>query len=143
MAKNKYFSILFLLAVPWLLAGCFNLQQLDKAVVEKNNQLAKSARENFADDIEQAKAELKQKAKDKAYEVADRTFRFVAESLTNEAKRRIDAWLAEHNLNEYGDAKDTRYTGGTPLFKEGTNEYRDKYEYILQQHPELVEELGL
>ena len=42
---------------------------------------------------------------------------FVA-NLTSQGKQRIDQWLAERNLNQYGDQQDTAYTGGTPLFNE-------------------------
>jgi len=140
----KKFSFLIpLLILPFVLVGCFNLQTLDEMVVKQNEELAQSARDNFEDDLDVAKAELKQKAKDKAYEVAEKAFHFVAESLTNEAKDRIDDWLASHNFNEYGDPEDTMYAGGSPLFDEGTGEQKDKYEYILEQHPELVDELGL
>lgn len=50
---------------------------------------------------------------------------------------RVDAWLAEKHLNQYGDAPGTHYTGGTPLFNERTGERKDRYEYILSKHPEL------
>jgi len=46
----------------------------------------------------------------------------------------IDTWLIENNLNQYGDAKDTVYMGGTPLFDEKTGKTIDKYKYILQRH---------
>lgn len=52
-------------------------------------------------------------------------------------RRRIDEWLVENNFNEYGDARDTIYMGGTPLFNESTGERIDRYQYILQNHPEL------
>jgi hypothetical protein len=58
------------------------------------------------------------------------------ESLSSEEKRKIDLWIKENNLNEYGDPKETFYAGGTPLFNEMTGEKIDKYEYILKKHPE-------
>lgn len=51
-------------------------------------------------------------------------------------KRKIDAWIVENNLNEYGDPKDTVYSGGTPLFNEMTGETIDRYQYILERHPD-------
>ena len=52
-------------------------------------------------------------------------------------RQRIDAWLAEKHLNEFGDPPGTSYTGGTPLFNEHTGVRRERYEYILSKHPEL------
>lgn len=52
-------------------------------------------------------------------------------------RARIDRWIAEHDLNEYGDPEGTTYPGGTPLFDENTGESCERYEYILEKHPEL------
>lgn len=52
-------------------------------------------------------------------------------------KQRIDRWIKENKRNPYGDAHDTMYAGGTPLFDERTGKTRDKYDYILEKHPEL------
>ncbi len=60
-----------------------------------------------------------------------------------EDKRRIDAWLAEQGLNQFGDPKETVYAGGSPLFDEKTGETADRYVYIITRHPELMTELGL
>ena len=67
---------------------------------------------------------------------------FVA-SLTSQGKVKIDSWLAEQNLNEYGDNEGTAYTGGTPLFNELTGQSIDRYVYILQKFPDLIENLDL
>ena len=48
----------------------------------------------------------------------------------------IEAWILENNLNQYGDPKETVYTGGTPLFNEMTGESIDKYDYISRNHPD-------
>lgn len=50
-------------------------------------------------------------------------------------KARIEKWLVDNQLNEYGDPADTLYAGGTPLFDKATGKTMDKYEYILRQHP--------
>ncbi len=136
------FSLFVVLAV-FFLSGCLNWQRIDQMVIEKNQQMADEAKEAIGNKVEEAKQELKRKAKEESYQVAEEAFRFVAESLTNEAKRRIDQWLEQQNLNQYGDPKDTMYAGGTPLFDESTGEGKDRYEYILEKHPELVEELNL
>ena len=52
-------------------------------------------------------------------------------------KKRIDKWLEDNQLNEYGDSKETMYLGGTPLFDEKTGKNLNRYEYILKNHPEL------
>jgi hypothetical protein len=41
-------------------------------------------------------------------------------------------------LNEYGDARDLLYTGGTPLFNEATGTATPWLAYMKQRHPELV-----
>lgn len=53
-----------------------------------------------------------------------------------EEQKKIDQWIRENDLNEYGDPKTTVYAGGTPLYNEVTGEYTQRYEYILQQHPD-------
>ncbi len=52
-------------------------------------------------------------------------------------RKRIDKWLRENPVNEFGDRPDTVYMGGTPLFNEMTGRTVDKYDYILKRHPEL------
>jgi hypothetical protein len=52
-------------------------------------------------------------------------------------RARIDRWIKEKKRNPYGDPPDTMYAGGTPLFDERTGRSRDRYEYILERHPEL------
>ncbi|MFH1890099.1 MAG: hypothetical protein ABIJ91_00835 [Candidatus Kuenenbacteria bacterium] len=50
-------------------------------------------------------------------------------------KAKIEKWLVDNMLNEYGDSADTLYAGGTPLFDESTGETMDRYDYILKNHP--------
>ena len=54
-----------------------------------------------------------------------------------ETRSRIDRWIKEKRRNPYGDPPDTMYAGGTPLFDERTGRVKDKYDYILDRHPEL------
>jgi hypothetical protein len=51
-------------------------------------------------------------------------------------KTLIDAWIIANGLNEYGDTKDTMYTGGTPLFNETTGKTLSRDEYIRSRHPD-------
>ena len=60
-----------------------------------------------------------------------------AATISLELRRRIDEWLSDKGLNEFGDPPDTVYMGGTPLFNEMTGESIDRYQYILNKHPEL------
>lgn len=60
----------------------------------------------------------------------------------DETMRRIDRWLRETGRNPYGDPKGTSYAGGTPLFDERTGARKDRYEYILEKHPELRKARG-
>ncbi len=64
-----------------------------------------------------------------------------ADNLTQELKEKIDQWLKDNSLNRYGDAMDTMYTGGTPLFNEATGESLDRFDYILDKHPDILEKL--
>lgn len=80
---------------------------------------------------------------DSARQKGKETLDLLISDLSGFQMEQIDEWLEEENLNEYGDAVDTMYTGGTPLFNESTGEAIDKYEYIIDKHPELIEKLGL
>ena len=61
-------------------------------------------------------------------------------AIDDDTKRRIEEWIRERGLNEFGDRPGTMYAGGTPLFDEFTGRKRDRYEYILKRHPELRSE---
>ncbi|KKT04748.1 MAG: hypothetical protein UV78_C0030G0020 [Parcubacteria group bacterium GW2011_GWA2_43_17] len=63
--------------------------------------------------------------------------------LTVQGKAKIDDWLAERDLNQYGDSRGTLYTGGTPLFDESTGQATDRYAYLLDKFPDLVSQLNL
>lgn len=57
--------------------------------------------------------------------------------MDEKTKKRIDDFIKEKKLNPYGDPSDTMYMGGTPLFNEATGRSKDRYEYVLEKHPEL------
>ncbi len=63
-------------------------------------------------------------------------------SIDETTKQRIERWIKEKKRNPYGDPPDTVYAGGSPLFNEMTGHIRDKYDYILEKHPELRAEKG-
>jgi hypothetical protein len=54
-----------------------------------------------------------------------------------ELRKIVDDWIERNKLNRYGDPPNVHYTGGTPLFDPSTGITRDRYEYILEKHPEL------
>ena len=58
-------------------------------------------------------------------------------TISDEQKKAIDEWIAKNGRNQYGDAPDTHYAGGNPLFDEMSPKLKDRYEYILGKHPEL------
>ncbi len=51
-------------------------------------------------------------------------------------KSKIEKWIVNHRLNEYGDPADTLYAGGTPLFDEATGKTITRWEYIEKKHPD-------
>lgn len=58
-------------------------------------------------------------------------------TIDDSTKKKVDDWVKANRKNEYGDDKGTMYAGGTPLFDERTGNTKDRYEYILEKHPEL------
>ncbi len=61
------------------------------------------------------------------------------ENLSAADKKTVEDWLAKNKLNQYGDPKETLYTGGTPLFNEATGETKNRFEYLLEKFPALKE----
>ena len=61
--------------------------------------------------------------------------------LTQGQKEKIDKWFEENNLNRYGDAIGTIYAGGTPLFNEMTGEAKERFQYILEKIPDILEKI--
>jgi len=57
--------------------------------------------------------------------------------ISDELKQRIDQYLKDNKLNQYGDPEGTMYIGGTPLFNEGSGESTDRYEHVLKKHPQI------
>ncbi len=59
--------------------------------------------------------------------------------LTAAQKQEIDDWLAKKGLNRYGDAKNAIYTGGTPLIDQVTGQAVERYDYILNKFPDILD----
>lgn len=132
---RKIYLLASILVMPVVLSGCFNLAEYDQAILEKNQEISDKAREKVDEGVEAGKEKLKEYTKEQ--------FDNIVASLTDSMKNSIDEWLDQNGLNKYGDPQGTMYAGGTPLFDEATGKTTDKYEYILEQHPELVNELNL
>lgn len=58
----------------------------------------------------------------------------VVETLSDDEKQAIDAWIAANGLNKFGDEATLMYAGGTPLFDERTGTTKDRYAYIVSRH---------
>lgn len=58
-------------------------------------------------------------------------------NLSEADKQAVEDWLAKNQLNQYGDPKDTMYTGGTPLFNEQSGQIENRYDYLFKKFPEL------
>lgn len=106
------------------------------------------AKNNIIDWYNQTKDYLFKVAKDKALLIKEE--KTVEESLIEkelildeEEKRLIDQWLADNNLNQFGDPLDTEYPNDNPLENPETGEVINRYQYILQNHPDLIQELNL
>ena len=64
-----------------------------------------------------------------------------ASDLTKEQKEKIDKFLADNNFNRYGDASSTMYAGGTPLFNEASGVSVDRFDYILNKYPDILNKI--
>ena len=62
-------------------------------------------------------------------------------AMSDKVKRQIDDWIKREGRNQYGDPQGTMYAGGNPLFDERSPRLKDRYEYILSRHPELLGQL--
>ncbi len=61
--------------------------------------------------------------------------------LTDNQMAYIDTWLTDNGFNQYGDPKGTTYMGGSPLFDEHSGAMVDRYEYVLRNHPQLLDQI--
>ena len=61
--------------------------------------------------------------------------------LSEDGKQKINAWIKEKGLNQFGDSIDTEYAGGSPLFDEVAEESIDRFQYLLDKYPNLLNEI--
>ena len=58
-------------------------------------------------------------------------------NVSKDVQSKVNKYLTDNDLNEYGDKQGTMYMGGTPLYNESTGENTDRYEHILKKFPNL------
>jgi hypothetical protein len=119
-ANQQRGKLIFILLFCFLLCAC-SIENIDKKIGEELNKF---------------EGEYKN---DEASTTNQNLIAGSKEVVTNNLKQKIDKWIAENNLNRYGDNIGAAYAGGTPLFNESTGENIDRYEYILKNHPELLD----
>jgi len=74
------------------------------------------------DDLLPAHIRLLQKAKNQAIDISE--------------KAKIEKWITDNQLNQYGEDPYILYAGGTPLLDEATGETMDRYDYIIKNNPD-------
>jgi hypothetical protein len=118
--KNKTTFLLLMLFFSIFLSGCDRLRTIDEYLGV------------FFDEEKKAPEAV---SPEEPKEVIDAT------GLSRELKERIDVWLEANGFNRYGDPEGTYYMGGTPLFDERTGETRERYEYIMEKQPDILNKL--
>ena len=126
--KIKFFVFCFLL---FILSGCQQIGWSDGLKILNDNlgRVLNNLNENQASSTFNLFAQ-NSLPKDNKKTAAD---------LSNADKQAIDNWLEEKDLNRYGDAKNAVYTGGTPLFDEKTGQAIERYDYILNKFPDILD----
>jgi len=56
--------------------------------------------------------------------------------ITSEERSKIEKWISDNGLNQYGDPSGTVYSGGNPLFNEKTSQTMDRFDYVILKHPD-------
>ena len=116
---NKQWIILILIA--FLLSGCSAQNKL-KLIDNKLGEI-------FFSEIEQKN------------DTASSTEKIDFKKLTKEQKEKIDNWLKQNNFNRYGDDINTRYASGTPLLGDSINKNLDRFEYIIEKIPDILNKI--
>jgi len=126
---KRIFALLLLVLLVVVVSGCsFSFEKAGQRVDETIDKGVD--REEIEKKVEEVKTTSKTK------------FDELVKDLEAFDMKKIDQWTESNNLNEYGDAIDTIYEKGSPLVEEA-GKMKDKYEYILENHPNLVDELKL
>lgn len=119
----------FLLFLVLILSGCqINdvLKKLDDKIGQTFNDFQEDEKNSIIDLMEEKKDGEKKEEESE-------------NKISREQKEKIDKWLEERGLNRYGDDKSAMYPGGTPLFDEETGKAIDRFDYLLNKFPKLLE----
>lgn len=122
---------LFLAVCLFFISGCSTLAKLDKMA---GSLLASLDQPISSSTLATAKSELEDQQAE-----ADK---FDYQELTRLQKKAIDEWLSENGFNRYGDKNGTRYEGGTPLVDEENEESINRFEYILERVPDIIDKIS-
>lgn len=117
--KTAMYGWFFMLLLIPVISGCASLKDLDEKLGDM-----------FFSDKQSEEASSNEYSK-----ITD------VNKLSQDIKNKIDKWLEDNNLNRYGDPVNTMYSGGTPLFNEETGERIDRFEYILNKVPGVVDKI--
>lgn len=127
LKKAGFFvSLLFLVLI---FSGCeINdvLKKLDDKIGQTFNDFQEDEKNSIIDLMEEKKDGEKKEEENE-------------NKISREQKEKIDNWLEKRGLNRYGDDKSAMYPGGTPLFNEKTGEAIDRFDYLLNKFPKLLE----
>lgn len=120
-----------LLFLIFSLSGCSAMEGLKKI----DEKIGKTFN-NFKEEKNNTIMDLMQEEKASTSTMEDQ---ITANDLSKKQKENIDKWLEDRGLNRYGDAPNAVYTGGTPLFNEKPGASIDRYDYILNKFPNILE----
>ncbi len=123
-----------IITILFFTAGCGILKKIDDKLGQGFEKVENT---NLNEVIDFISPKEDEKEAEEAEEVATTTLGI----LTLEQKEKIDNWLAEHDLNKYGDPIGTMYTGGTPLFSEASGESIDRFEYTLDKYNDILNKI--
>lgn len=121
-------SILVLIGFVFLLSGC-SLKEIDKKLGDAINEFNENKGDELVNVMDK---ENKSEAKFNPEPIN-------SGELDSNKKEIINKWLEDNGFNRYGDKLNTMYDGGTPLFNEVTGESIDRFDYILEKRPEILE----
>jgi len=115
--NEKTISIFMMLSFILLLTGCDRLKAIDSEIGKLLN---------------------KETLEDVAEPIVNNSENTKPSELAKSQKEKIDLWLKANNYNRYGDVLDTYYAGGSPLVDEVKNQIKERYEYIMEKHPDIL-----
>lgn len=137
--KENIFKIGFLLAIlSAFLSGCsfpknfINLKWLDEKAGSFYEEVSDSQKKSVMEFMQENDGKNNASEDEKAS---------LTNTLSVKDKEMIDLWLEKKGFNRYGDDKSAIYSGGTPLYNEETGKYIDRYDYILNKFPDILQRI--